>query len=126
MNIEKELEMEDVNVNEVEENTDKKKVKRELAENRQNITIINEYIRFVTMSDGNRSLQKLHKYTDGSEDWVHDGWHGYKNDGSLFRNIIDMIRDSKLKQKEVSDLKYYIKCWEDAKKEVTEYFRVEF
>lgn len=121
-NMEKELELD---VEETVE-TNGKKAKRELADNRQNITNINDYIRFVTHGDGNRELQKLHKYTDGSEEWIRDGWYGSKDDGAMFRNIISMVRDNKLKEKQISDLKYYIKCFDDAKSEITKYFRVEF
>jgi hypothetical protein len=131
--LELDLDVELENENDFEEDSDSetstkkiRKEKREPLDNSEQITIINNFIRFVTKSDGCRSLQKLVKYTDGTEEWIHNGWFGYKDDGSMFRVVIQLIRDMKLKEKEVSDLKYYIKCFKDAKKEVQEYFNVEF
>lgn len=103
-----------------------KRTKREIAGNQENITNINDYIRFVTMSDGNRRLEKLNKYKDGTDGWVFEGWYGSKDDGAMFRKIICLVRDNKLKEKIESDLQYYIKCFEDAKNEIINYFRVEF
>jgi len=113
--------------NELEINVEEtnKRVKREITGNQENITNVNEYIRFVTMSDGNRRLEKLNKYKDGSEDFVFEGWYGSKDDGAMFRRIICLVRDNKLKQKQVNDLQYYIKCFEEAKEEIINYFRVE-
>lgn len=100
-----------------------KKEKRKVDGNQENITYINNYIRFITQSDGNRKLEKLNKYTDGTEDFVFEGWYGRTDDSAMFRNVITLIRDNKLKEKETNDLKYYIQCFEEAKQEIINYFK---
>lgn len=122
-NIEDELELE---LEDMENEDIEKKSKREVAGNQENITNINNYIRFVTMSDGNRRLERLKKYTDGTESFIFEGWYGNRDDSAMFRNVIALIRDNKLKEQQVSDLKYYIKCFEEAKNEIINYFNVEF
>ena len=89
-----------------------KKAKREIAGNQENITYVNDCIRFITMSDGIRKLEKLNKYKDGTEAFVFKGWYGkYKTDEiHMFNDIIALLKESKLKEKEVSDIKYYIEC----------------
>lgn len=105
---------------------EEKKIKREIDGNQENITYINDYIRFITQSEGTRKLEKLNKYKDGTDNWVFSGWYGSRDDTAMFRNAMALIRDNKLKERETNDLKYYIRCFEEAKEEITNYFRVEF
>ena len=99
-----------------------KKKKRELAENQKSVININEYIRFVVHSDGQKELQKRNIYTDKSDAWVFKGW--YADNSALVKGARSLIEDKKIKEREVGDLTYFIKCFKEADVEIKDFFKL--
>lgn len=98
-----------------------KKEKRQIADNTTSCTNVNDYIRFITYSDNQMKLEYKNNYTDGTSNWIFEGW--YTNEYSLIKNIIKLVKNKKLKLKEESDLKYFLQCYKDAKNEILSFFK---
>jgi hypothetical protein len=95
--------------------------RRELADNQKTIININEYVRFINHAGTEFELQKKNNYTDGSDNWIFDGWL-YSED-TLMKAARNIIRDRKVKKKEEADLTYFIECFKEADKEIKEFFK---
>lgn len=99
-----------------------RKVKREIADNQEHITNVNDYIMFITHSDNQYELKYKNNYTDGSSNWIFEGW--YSNEESLFKNIRRLIHCRNLKEKVEDDVAYFIKCFKEADDTIRDFFKI--
>lgn len=95
---------------------------KEPVDNQKNITYINDYIRFTTMSDDTMMLEVKNDYTDGSYSWGFKGYYG--SSGHLMLGAMKQIKNKRLMKQKISDMEYYVECARKAEEEVFDFFKV--